>query len=162
MKDLRSQLAAQFGVAPPDVDGDDDPVTQPDPLGPDGHIDAPWLDTLRGALQVTGLEALPDRPKLARCQQAAAQAIKALKKSGRGADARDLAKQRDDYLADRAKLAWARVKARFVDLGLSDKAYRALKQGAADPERVLRGLDKTDASTLQGMGAARLREHLLG
>lgn len=162
MKDLRSQLADRFGVAPPDDDGVDDPVTQPDPLGPDGHLDAEWVDALRGALRSAGLAALPDRPKLARCEQATAQAVKALKKAGRKGEAKALGKLRDDYLATREKLVWARVKARFQDLKLSDKAYRALKQGKAKPERVLTTLDKTDAATLQGMGANRLRDHLIG
>jgi hypothetical protein len=160
MQDLRSQLMAKLGATPPA----EDPVAAAaaaDPLGPTGHLDSEWVGVLRDTLPFGGVAALPADAKLARCQQATAQAIKALKKGGRGKDAKALAKVRDEYLAKRAKLAWGRVKARFQEAGASDKAYRSLKQGDADPERILGNLDKVSADTLAGAGARRIRELLL-
>lgn len=160
MQDLRSQLIAQLGATPPP---DEAPAAsgEVDPLGATAHLESPWVAMLHGVLPVGGVAALPQDAKLARCQQATAQALKALKKAGRGRDARALAKARDEYLARREKLAWGRVKARFQEAGASDKAYRGLKQGDADPERVLRHLDKVSDGELAAAGARRLRE-LLG
>ena len=160
MLDLRSQLIAQLGAAPPpdDVPAASDAV---DLLGATAHLESPWVDMLHGVLPVGGVAALPRDAKLARCQQATAQVIKALKKAGRGRDARALVKARDEYLARREKLAWGRVKARFQAAGASDKAYRGLKQGDADPERVLRQLEKVSDEELAAAGARRLQE-LLG
>lgn len=160
MQDLRSQLVSKLGATPPPEDTDD-AVTAPDPLGPTGHQDCEWFARLTGLLPLGAVEALPADAKLARCVQATAQAIKVLKRSGRGGEAKALGKLRDEYLARRAKLAWARVKARFVEVGASDKAYRSLKQGDADPERVLQALDTLRPELLQGASPRKLRELLL-
>lgn len=161
MKDLRSQLISKLGATAPPEDDTGDPVTAPDPLGPTGHQDSAWFARLEELLPVGAVAALPADAKLARCQQATAQAIKVLKKSGRGGEAKALGKARDEYLARRAKLAWSRVKSRFVEVGASDKAYRSLKQGDADPERILRALNKLRPEALQGASPRRLRELLL-
>ena len=160
MQDLRSQLIARLGATPPAAESSV-PETV-DPLGPTAHLDSAWMVMLRDVLPVGGVAQLPSDAKLARCQQATAQTVKALKKAGRGRDARALTRSRDDYLARRARLAWSRVKTRFQEAGASDKAYRALKQGNADPERVLRNLEKLSREQLDGMGARRLREVLEG
>jgi len=160
MQDLRSQLIAQLGAKPP-PDEAQAPMAEVDPLGATAHQDSAWVDMLHGVLPVGGVAALPRDAKLARCQQATAQALKALKKAGRGREAKALAKARDEYLSRRTKLAWGRVKARFQEAGASDKAYRGLKQGGADPERVLGRLDKVTDEELAAAGARRLRE-LLG
>ncbi|MEC7948254.1 MAG: hypothetical protein VX265_11875 [Myxococcota bacterium] len=161
MQDLRSQLVAKLGATLPPEDAADDPVTVSDPLGPSGHLDSPWVCMLRELLPLGGVAPMPPDAKLARCQQVTAQVVKLLKKSGRAADARTLAKLRDEYVARRAKVAWARVKRRFSELGASEKAYRSLKQGNADPERILRNMDRMDREMFEGAGARRLRELLL-
>jgi hypothetical protein len=161
MQDLRSQLVSKLGATPPPEDAADDPVTAPDPLGPTGHEDSAWFVRLREMLPVGGVAAIPANAKLARCQQATAQAMKALKKTGRAGDAKALGKLRDEYLARRAKLAWGRVKSRFTEVGASEKAYRSLKQGDADPERILKALDKLRPESIRGASPRRLRELLL-
>ena len=149
MQDLRSQLIARLGATPPAAESSV-PETV-DPLGPTAHLDSAWMVMLRDLLPVGGVAQLPSDAKLARCQQATAQAIKALKKTGRARDAKALARSRDDYLTRRAKLAWSRVKTRFQEVGASDKAYRALKQRNAEPERVLRNLEKLSGEQLEGI-----------
>ena len=161
MQDLRSQLVAKLGATAPPEDPPDKSLIAPDPLGPTGHLGSAWFVLLRETLPVGGAAAIPADAKLARCQQATAQAIKALKKSGRGREAKALGKLRDEYLARRAKLAWGLVKARFSEAGASEKAYRSLKQGDADPERILVALGKLRPEDLRGTGARRLRELLL-
>lgn len=161
MQDLRSQLMAKLGATPPPEDATDDPPTAPDPLGPTGHHDSAWFAALQDTLPVGSVAAVPADAKLARCQQVTAQAIKALKKAGRGREAKALGKVRDEYLARREKLAWSRVKSRFVEVGASEKAYRSLKQGGADAERILGNLDKVRPEMLAGASPRKLRELLL-
>ena len=152
-----ARAAAKLGATAPPEDPADESLTAPDPLGPTGHLGSAGFVLLRETLPVGGAAAIPADAKLARCQQATAQAIKALKKSGRGREAKALGKLRDEYLARRAKLAWGLVKARFSEAGPREKAYRSLKQGDADPERILVALGKLPPEGLRGAGARRLR-----
>ena len=105
---------------------------------------------------------VPADAKLARCRQATDVTLKSLKKSGRKRDAQGLSELRSTYLTWRERQAWARVKLSFKDLNLSEKAYRALKQGGADGERVWGRLCTLPPEDVRGVGAARLREILGG
>lgn len=87
--------------------------------------------------------------------------VKELKTQGRARDADALKRAREAYVSERRQRAWAMVKARFGDLELSEKAYRALKQEEADPEKVLTRLRGDRGEALRGVGAARLRDALL-
>jgi hypothetical protein len=160
MDDLRGQLAAKFGAsaaAPPA-----DPATaEPDPFGPAAHLDTDWVRSLRAFARGVGVQ-VPADAKLARCRQATDVTLKALKKSGRKRDVRALSELRATYLTWRERQAWSRVKSRFKDLNLSEKAYRALKQGGADGEKVWVRLAKLQPDDVRGVGAARLREMLGG
>jgi hypothetical protein len=84
-----------------------------------------------------------------------------LKNVGRARDADALKRARESFVQDRRQRAWALVKARFAELELSEKAYRALKQEDADPEKVLARLRGPKGEALKGAGAARLRDALL-
>ena len=159
MHDLRSQLAAKLGATPPD----DPPETDDAPRGvlhPDAHLDDPWLEALRRARPVPGAPEVPDRPSLGAARMLTDQWSKALKKAGRGKDAKALKALREKFLTRRDKAAWAGVKLRFKELGLSDKAYRGLKQGKVDPVRALARLERADAAELQALGAQRLKAAL--
>lgn len=88
--------------------------------------------------------------------------VKALKKQGRGRDAKSLAKARDDYFKRRDKAAWGAVKARWAELQLSEKAYRRLKQAArVQPEKVLERLHTRKAQEMTGRGADALMDWLV-
>ncbi len=166
MSDLRSQLAAAFGRP---AEAPDEPAAASAPSGAapsilddDAHLDTEWLTVLRRLrADLPGAPDLADRPKLAQARMVSDRLVKMLKKSGRKRDARQLAGLRDDFLARRDKAAWAAVKLRFNELGLSSKAYRSLKQVGADPQQALARLRNAPEEDLRSMGAARLRE-LLG
>ena len=161
MKDLKSQLSALTGVAVPEAA----PAAAPPPtdplLGEYAHLGDPWFQRL-SALRVTisGAPKMSPRPKLGQARQVTDQLLKLLKKAGRKRDARDLAGLRAAFVSRRDKAAWSVIKARFTSMGLSEKAYRGIKQGKSDPLKVLAKLDRADPATLGGMGAKRLRELL--
>jgi hypothetical protein len=54
------------------------------------------------------------------------------------------------------------VKARFEELELPEKAYRALKQEGADVEKVLAKLYTRKAEEWRGIASNRVRDALLG
>jgi hypothetical protein len=87
---------------------------------------------------------------------------KELKGAGRARDAAALTQLKEQFLRERERRAWEMVKERFLALELNEKAYRALKQEGADPVKVLARLTSKKAEELRGMGAARVREVLLG
>lgn len=162
MSDLRSQLAAAFGR---------DPVAAPEPaaaappadplLGPDAHLGTQWLAQLQELRRgLAGAPKLDARPKLAQARQVTDQVGKLLKTAGRKREAALLIELRDDFMARRDKAAWSALKARFGEWGLSEKAYRALKQGEADPLACLARLEALDPTERAGMGASRLVEAL--
>jgi len=158
--DLKSQLAALTGVAPPpDEPPEPHPPPRVDPLlGEHAHLDEPWLGRLR-ALRATvpRAPALAARPRLGQARQVTDQLLRILKKAGRKREARELAGLRDAFYSRREKAAWAAVKGHFTELGLSEKAYRGLKQGRADPLKVWAKLERTDPEQLRALGAKRLR-----
>lgn len=160
MSDLRSQLMAKLGAAPPA----ELPVQPVGPgaaeLDPDAHLGTPWLSALR-AVRAPGAPPVPPRPSLNAARQLTDKAIKALKGAGQARAARDLGDLRSDFLKKREKEAWNLIKARFTELDLSERAYRALKQSEADADKIWARLRKAPEAELRGMGADRLREYLL-
>jgi len=167
MKDLKSQLADAFGVAVPEASPAAAPAAPaadslPDILAPDAHLRDPWLVRLRQLVAREPSVKLAPAPKPGQARQATDQLMSKLKKSGRKREAAELKRLRDDFLGRRDKAAWGAVKGRFKTLGLSDKAYRGLKQGSVDPLVVLGRLKKADSAALAAMGAKRLRDHLTG
>lgn len=86
--------------------------------------------------------------------------VKELKTAGRGRESAELAKLADDFARDRDTRAWALVKARFAELDLPERAYRALKQSDADPIRVWEKIRGVRGEALRGAGADRVREQL--
>lgn len=161
MKDLKSQLADAFGVAVP-AETEAAPVADsvPDILSADAHLRDPWMDRLRTLAATNSSVTLAREPKPGQARQVTDQLIRILKKSGRKREATELSRLRSDFNARRAKAAWGSIKQQFQGMGLSDKAYRGLKQGNADPLKVLQKLKKADSGELSTMGAKRLREYL--
>ena len=164
MDDLRSQLAKALGreaPRPERTDASDTPAG-PDLLAADAHQGDAWMGALRQALRTPGAPRLDAKPKLQAARQATDQLVKLLKKAGRKKEAAELKKLRDQFFAKRDKFAWTKVKEAFTQHGLSDKAYRSLKQDRqVDPVRVLERVQREGAS-LASLGAARLRDHLRG
>jgi hypothetical protein len=89
------------------------------------------------------------------------QLAKAMKKLGRGRDAKALKALREKFLTRRDKQAWARIKLHFKAHDLSDKAYRGLKQAGADPVKALAKLDRVSPDELRALGAQRLKALLI-
>ena len=165
MDDLRSQLAATFGRTPEPTPGPDAAASDagPDLLGPDAHLADPWLDALRAACQDRDLPDVPARPSLGAARQLTDKALKALKARGDKRALRALKDARAAFESRREKHAWAGIKARFGELGLSMKVYRSLKQTPRlDPVKVHAKLHARASEQLKGLGASRLREALLG
>jgi hypothetical protein len=153
MDQLRNALrgVGLTGVAPPveeragvERDG------LPDPLASD------WVALMRSL----GAE-VPAGATLGQLQARSDARVKALRGLGRAKDADALKRAREAYAAERAQRAWTRVKARFAELELPDKAYRALKQENAEPEKVLGRLRGSRGEALKGAGSARVRDALL-
>lgn len=116
----------------------------------------PWAEWLRRAGQCPP----PGAPVAAFVQKTAA-LVKDLERGGRGREARELAHLRDEFLRLRERRAWEGVKARFAELELPEKAYRAIKQEGVEPERVLARLHTRRAEGYRGLAAAKLRDQLL-
>lgn len=88
--------------------------------------------------------------------------MKQLNTAGRRREAEALARLRDDWLRDQERRTWDRVKARFAELELPEKAYRALRQEkGVHAHKVLARLRTRKAEDLRGAGAARVRDWLL-
>ncbi len=109
-----------------------------------------------------GAPALAAQPKLGQVQQVSDQLIRSLKRSGRKRAAKELAQLRKTFEVKREKEAWSRIKERFTTLGLSERAYRGLKQGSIDPLKVWTRLRKLSDDELRELGGSRLREALSG
>lgn len=150
MDQLRHALATALGVpdAPP-APAVKSPL--PDPL------DSDWVALLRRL----GIP-FPATPTLGQLVQRSDAASREREAGGRKREAAELRSAKDRYLKAREQTAWALVKARFADLELSEKAYRALKQEGAMPEKVFDRLAGKRGDALRGAGAARIREALLG
>ncbi len=147
--------AAEKRTAPPLVARDAPVVSEsaldslPDPLKSD------WIACMRRL----GAE-VPPAATMGQLTQRSDRRSRELKDAGRTREAAELLKNKEDFIRDRARRAWALVKARFDALELSDKAYRSLKQEDADPERILVKLRGNKGDALRGVGAARIRELL--
>lgn len=164
MSDLRNQLAAALGVTAPEPVVETPSKKPTGPLADFAWVNDPWVKRLRQLLgTVPGSPRLAPKPKLGQARQATDQLLSMLKRGGRKHDMRELKGLRDAFMAKREKAAWTEIKRQFSALSLSDKAYRGLKQQKGlDPVAVLRKLNKADPKELKGMGAARLRERLIG
>lgn len=103
---------------------------------------------------------VPNDPSMGQLKQRSDKRARELKLAGRGRDSAELTKQKEDFVRDRARRAWALVKSRFEALALSEKAYRSLKQEDADPERILLKLRGNKGDALRSAGAVRIREVL--
>ncbi len=164
MDELRNQLAKALGreVPPPAPTEVSATPAGPDLLAADAHQGDAWMGALRQALRTPGAPRLDAKPKLQAARQATDQLVKLLKKAGRKQEAAELRKLRDQFFAKRDKFAWTQVKEAFAQHGLSDKAYRSLKQDKqVDPVRILDKV-KREGDGLASLGAARLRDHLRG
>lgn len=159
MSDLRSQLIAKLGASP-SAPAAPAGSAAPD-LDPDAHLGTPWLSLLR-AVRVPGAPTVPPKPSIAAARQLTDKAARALKDAGRAREARALADAREDFLKRREKEAWSLIKGRFTELDLPERAYRALKQGDTDPEKVWARLRRAKPDELEPLGADRLRELLTG
>jgi hypothetical protein len=160
MQDLRSQLASKLGRPAPEPTA---PAAPPDPsdlLHPSAHLADPWLKRLLSLRGISGAPKVPNQPSLNGARQLTDQLAKLLKKGGRARDGKELKALRDKFLARRDKQAWSRVKEAFKQHGLSDRGYRSLKQGGADPVKALARLKKADHATLASLSAQRLRDEL--
>jgi hypothetical protein len=121
----------------------------PDPLASD------WIALHR---QLGG--EVPRDPSIGQLTQRSDALARSLEANGRKRDAAELRRLKEAWLRERARRAWGLVKDRFEVLALSEKAYRALKQEDADPERILTRLRGPKGEALRGVGAAKLREAL--
>lgn len=115
-----------------------------------------WAGRLRGLGVAVSAEA-----GCASLVQRSAALIKELERSGRNREAKELSRLRDEFVREREKRAWEGVKARFTELEFPEKAYRALKQEGADPEKILARLHTRRALEWRGIAASKLRDHLL-
>ena len=156
LADALRRAAADAGVtvAQPAPDAAPAPVGSPSHDLPDPLASA-WVTLLRQH----GAD-VPATPTMGQLVQRSDGCARALKDAGRRREAEALTREKDTFLKARAAKAWALVKARFAELDLNEKAYRALKQEDADPERVLIRLRGARGDALRGAGAARLREAL--
>lgn len=150
MDQLKQALAQALGrpapeasAAPAAADG------LPDPL------QSPWVARLRQLCAD-----LPAAPTLGQLTQRSDALARALKEQGRQREARELTALKEAFLREREREAWARIKARFAELELPERAYRALKQEGADAEKVLPRLAGRRGDALRGMGADRVRDAL--
>lgn len=161
---LRDQLAAAgLQASAPSASA---PPAPPDPserlLGDQGHLGSAWLDALAGLLRQTpGAPALKPQPALGQARQVHDQLCKLLKAAGRRRELEALVDARKRFDTEREDTAWRQIKARLEAAGVSEKAYRSLKQQAGrDPLATHRALRKVPEDELRGMGADRLRERL--
>lgn len=162
MSDLKSQLQARFGASPAVSEPEPAPDAMPPELGPMAHMGSVWQAKLRFYRTLPGGPSVPEKPSLEAARQLTDRIAKTLKKAGRTREANDLTALRNAWLAQRDKLAWGEVKRRFTDLGLSERAYRSLRQGDADALAVLTRLLRADVQELSAMGTARLDAFLGG
>ena len=123
------------------------------------RVVAPGIPRRDTAFRELGGE-VPRDPTLGQLTQRSDALARSLEASGRKRDAAELRRRKEALLRERARRAWGLVKDRFEALALSEKAYRALKQEDADPERILARLRGPKGEALRGVGAAKLREAL--
>ncbi len=103
---------------------------------------------------------LPAEPTIGQVQARSDALGRRWKAEGRHREREALEKLRSSYEKELAKEAWARVKLRFAELDLPDRAYRALKQEEADPVKLLGHLAGARGEKLRGLGAEKVRDSL--
>lgn len=117
----------------------------------------PDLPDPAGSEWVALLPRAPKGASLGRLRQETDAALKAMKAGGRRREAKALAKARDAFLKTREKAAWKATKARWAELGFSEKLYRRLKSEAASKKGVNVDVEKVVAKLFtrraEGMGA---------
>jgi hypothetical protein len=111
------------------------------------------LPAARGA----GIKVNPN-PSLGAIRQAHDVLVKRLKSNGRKREKAELDDLRSRYLKKREKLAWSRLKVTLEEGGVSQKLYRAIKQGKVDPETALQRWARIAS---RGLNQAEIRAALL-
>lgn len=154
MDQLKAALQKSLGTAESPLEAREAPATGPSPL-PD-----PLRSAWGARLRELGVE-IPRDATVGQLSSRSDVRAKELAAQGRKRDADQLRQLKEQYLREREKAAWAAVKARFEELALPEKAYRALKQEGADGEKVLVRLHQKKGLELQGAGAARVRDELM-
>ena len=83
---------------------------------------------------------------------------KRLKANGKKREKAALDDLRSRYLKKREKIAWSRLKTALDEAGVSQKLYRAIKQGKIDPETALQRWSRV---ATRGLNQSELRAALL-
>lgn len=151
MDHLKQALAQALGRPAPEASAA--PAVPADGL-PD-PLRSAWVARLRQL----GAD-VPAAPTMGQLTQRSDALARALKDQGRQREAKELASLKEGFLREREREAWARIKARFAELELPERAYRALKQEGADAEQVLARMAGRRGDALRGMGADRVRDAL--
>ena len=157
MSDLRSQLIAKLGVDAPPLSEDASPEVAADPLAPGAHLGSDWVHALLPAARAAGIDINPN-PSLGAVRQTHDVLCKRLKANGRKREKATLDDLRARYMKKREKIAWSRLKSALDEAGLSQKLYRAIKQGKVDPETVLQRWKRVAS---RGLNQADIRAALL-
>lgn len=144
---LRNALAGALGIEARAPVAEDSGL--PDPMKSE------WVVILRRH----GVD-LPAKPTMGQIQARSDQLGKKLKTEGRGREKEALDKARSSYEKELDKDAWGLVKARFTELDLPERAYRALKQEDADPVKLIGHLKGARGDALKGLGAEKVRDAL--
>ena len=161
MDQLKNALAGALGAALPEGKALPPGKAPPEPRGEEAGLPDPLTSEWGAAMRAQGVE-IPRDATLGQLVQRSDARTRELTATGRKRDGEALKAAKERYLRDREKAAWALVKARFDDLDLPEKAYRALKQEGALPEKVLPRLRGERGAALKGAGAARVRDALAG
>ena len=157
MSDLRSQLIAKLGVEAPQPSEDGQAQPSADPLAPSAHLDSDWVRELLPAARAAGID-INRNPSMGAVRQAHDVLRKRLKANGKKREKAALDDLRARYLKKREKIAWSRLKTVLDEAGVSQKIYRAIKQGKIDPETALQRWSRVSTRALN---QAELRAALL-
>ena len=157
MSDLRSQLISKLGVDAPPSSKDDPVKDVADPLGADAHLDSDWVRELLPAARAAGID-VNRNPSLGAVRQTHDVLCKRLKANGQKRQKASLDDLRSRYTKKREKIAWNRLKVALDEAGVSQKLYRAIKQGKIAPEIVLQRWKRAET---RGLNQAELRAALL-
>jgi len=148
---------AKLGVEAPEPSEEKAAGTPADPLAADAHLVSDWVRELLPAARAAGIDVNP-KPSLGAVRQAHDVLCKRLKANGRKREKAALDDLRSRYMKKREKVAWSRLKSTLDEAGLSQKLYRAIKQGKVDPEVVLRRWQRVAS---RGLNQAEIRAALL-
>lgn len=103
---------------------------------------------------------VPAGASMGRWENDTSRRIKELKAQGRRKDARALADARSQLLKKRDKAAWRAAKARWTELGLSEKLYRRIKSEGFDAAKVAERLHTRRSESMSGQGRDAILEWL--